>query len=319
MGFFLYLCALKSIMANYKKILNILLIALAYGYLGYKIVTYDNYAGLAERFSQAQLWQYICLFGSFLLFPVNRLCEAWKWQFLVRGFEPMNIMEAQRQVYYGTIAGFVTPYKLGEYPGRALLFRHTEQHWLTATCLGMIGGYAMTTVIVVFGLPAAVWWLAPDSSLIWSIALALLGALLAIIALPALMRRLQAREWKSEQTRLLVGSMASLSYHDIAVLLGISLVRYAVFSLQLLLTLLFCGVTLDALSMLVTLPLYYLLITVTPNVPAAEIAVRGAWAVAIFERFGSDISAAAVIATLVLWAINTILPLIIGSIVARRK
>lgn len=319
MGFFLYLCALKSIMANYKKILNILLIALAYGYLGYKIVTYDNYAGLAERFSQAQLWQYICLFGSFLLFPVNRLCEAWKWQFLVRGFEPMNIMEAQRQVYYGTIAGFVTPYKLGEYPGRALLFRHTEQHWLTATCLGMIGGYAMTTVIVVFGLPAAVWWLAPDSSLIWSIALALLGALLAIIALPALMRRLQAREWKSEQTRLLVSSMASLSYHDIAVLLGISLVRYAVFSLQLLLTLLFCGVTLDALSMLVTLPLYYLLITVTPNVPAAEIAVRGAWAVAIFERFGSDISAAAVIATLVLWAINTILPLIIGSIVARRK
>lgn len=315
----MYLCALKSIMANYKKILNILLIALAYGYLGYKIVTYDNYAGLAERFSQAQLWQYICLFGSFLLFPVNRLCEAWKWQFLVRGFEPMNIMEAQRQVYYGTIAGFVTPYKLGEYPGRALLFRHTEQHWLTATCLGMIGGYAMTTVIVVFGLPAAVWWLAPDSSLIWSIALALLGALLAIIALPALMRRLQAREWKSEQTRLLVGSMASLSYHDIAVLLGISLVRYAVFSLQLLLTLLFCGVTLDALSMLVTLPLYYLLITVTPNVPAAEIAVRGAWAVAIFERFGSDISAAAVIATLVLWAINTILPLIIGSIVARRK
>ena len=315
----MYLCALKSIMANYKKILNILLIALAYGYLGYKIVTYDNYAGLAERFSQAQLWQYICLFGSFLLFPVNRLCEAWKWQFLVRGFEPMNIMEAQRQVYYGTIAGFVTPYKLGEYPGRALLFRHTEQHWLTATCLGMIGGYAMTTVIVVFGLPAAVWWLAPDSSLIWSIALALLGALLAIIALPALMRRLQAREWKSEQTRLLVSSMASLSYHDIAVLLGISLVRYAVFSLQLLLTLLFCGVTLDALSMLVTLPLYYLLITVTPNVPAAEIAVRGAWAVAIFERFGSDISAAAVIATLVLWAINTILPLIIGSIVARRK
>jgi len=306
-------------MANYKKILSALLIALAYGYLGYKIITYDNYAGLAERFRQAELWQYICLFVSFLLFPVNRLCESWKWQFLVRGFEPMNIWEAQRQVYYGTIAGFVTPYKLGEYPGRALLFRHTKQHWLTATCMGIIGGYAMTTVIVVFGLPAAVWWLSPDSSLIWSITLALFGALLAIIALPALMRRLQAREWKSEQTRLLVSSMASLSYHDIAVLLGISLVRYAVFSLQLLLTLLFCGVKLDAVSMLVTLPLYYLLITVTPNVPAAEIAVRGAWAVAIFERFGSDISAAAVIATLLLWAINTVFPLIIGSIVARRK
>ena len=319
MVFFLYLCAFNAIMTNYKKILSIVLIALAYGYLGYKILTYDNYAGLAESFRQAELWQYICLFGSFLLFPVNRLCESWKWQFLVRGFEPMNIWEAQRQVYYGTIAGFVTPYKLGEYPGRALLFRHTKQHWLTATCMGVIGGYAMTTVIVVFGLPAAIWWLAPDSSLIWSIVLALAGAILAIIALPALMRRLQSRAWASEQARLLISTMAELSCRDIAVLLGISLVRYAVFTFQLLLTLLFCGVQLDALSMAVCLPLYYLLITVTPNVPAAEIAVRGAWAVAIFERFGADISAAAVIATLILWVINTVFPLIIGCIVARRK
>ena len=31
-------------MTNYKKILSIVLIALAYGYLGYKILTYDNYA-----------------------------------------------------------------------------------------------------------------------------------------------------------------------------------------------------------------------------------------------------------------------------------
>lgn len=306
-------------MVKGKQIVHIVLIGLAYGYLGYKIVTYDNYAGLAMQFRQAEWWQYVCLVVSVLLFPVNRLCEAWKWRFLVRGIEPMNMWEAQRQVYYGTIAGFVTPYKLGEYPGRAMLFKQTGQHWLTATCMGMIGGYAMTTVIVVLGLPAAIWWLKPDGSLLWSVALALMSATIAIFALPELMRHLRKRTWKSEQTRLLIDTMADLSYHDVAVLLGISLVRYAVFSLQLLLTLLFCGVRLDALSMVVCLPLYYLLITVTPNVPAAEIAVRGAWAVAIFERFGADICAAAVIATLVLWAVNTILPLIVGSFVAYKR
>ena len=306
-------------MEKFKKIANFVLIVLAYGFLGYKIATYDNYAELLERFSEAEWWQLLCLMVCVALFPVNRLCEAWKWQFLVRGIEPMNILEAQRQVYYGTLAGFVTPYKIGEYPGRALLFRKTGQHWLSATCMGMIGGYAMTTIIIVAGLPSVIYWLAPNSSLLWSIVSALICALAAIFALPALMRVLQQRNWKSEQSRLLIQSMAGLTPTDISKLLGISLLRYSVFIVQLLLCLLFCGVQLRIQSMIATLPLYYLLITVTPNVPAAEIAVRGAWAAVIFERFGSDVTAAAIIATLLLWLINTIFPLVVGTAVKRRQ
>ena len=306
-------------MEKFKKIANIVLIVLAYGFLGYKIATYDNYAGLLERFSAAEWWQLLCLMVCVALFPVNRLCEAWKWQFLVRGIEPMNIREAQRQVYYGTLAGFVTPYKIGEYPGRALLFRNTEQHWLSATCMGMIGGYAMTTIIIVAGLPSVIYWLAPDSSLLWSIVSALICALAAIFALPVLMRVLQQRNWESEQSRLLIQSLAALTPLDISKLLGISLLRYSVFIVQLLLCLLFCGVQLNIQSTIATLPLYYLLITVTPNVPAAEIAVRGAWAAVIFERFGSDVTAAAIIATLLLWFINTIFPLVVGTAVKRRQ
>lgn len=306
-------------MEKFKKIANFVLIVLAYGFLGYKIATYDNYAELLERFSEAEWWQLLCLMVCVALFPVNRLCEAWKWQFLVRGIEPMNILEAQRQVYYGTLAGFVTPYKIGEYPGRALLFRKTGQHWLSATCMGMIGGYAMTTIIIVAGLPSVIYWLAPNSSLLWSIVSALICALAAIFALPVLMRVLQQRNWKSEQSRLLIQSMAGLTPTDISKLLGISLLRYSVFIVQLLLCLLFCGVHLRIQSMIATLPLYYLLITVTPNVPAAEIAVRGAWAAVIFERFGSDVTAAAIIATLLLWLINTIFPLVVGTVVKRRQ
>lgn len=305
-------------MKRYKQILNIVLLVAAYGYLGYKILTYDNYAGLAGQFAMAKPWQYVCLLVCFMLFPLNRFFEACKWRYLVRGIEPMDLREAQRQVYYGTLAGFVTPYKIGEYPGRALLFRHTQTNWLSATCLGLIGGYAMTTVIVVAGLPSALLRLAPGSSMYGSLILALVGAVLAITALPAIMRRLEKRTWKNERTRLLVTSMAQLNLRDAAVLIGISLLRYLCFLTQLELCLLFCGVCLDPLTTVYLLPLYWLMITVTPNVPAAELAVRGAWAVALFERFGADVSAAAVIATMLLWTINTIPPLIIGSMVKRK-
>lgn len=291
----------------------------AYGFLGYKVVTYDNYPALVEQFRQAAGWQWLCLILCFVLFPANRFFEAWKWQYLMRSIEPMDLWEAQRQVYYGTIAGFVTPYKLGEYPGRALLFRHTEMHWLVATCLGLIGGYAMTTVVVVAGLPAAIYWLSPDSSSIGSLVLSLVGAVLAIVALPAVMRRLDKRSWKSERTRVLIHNMAELSVRDAGVLMGMSLLRYICFLFQLWLCLLFCGVQLDAVSTLITMPLYWMMVTITPNVPMAEIAVRGAWALVIYGRWGEDICAAATIAAILLWVINTIPPLIVGGLVKKQN
>ena len=303
---------------KFTRILNVLLIVAAYGYLGYKVATYDNYAGLLAQMREAGVWQWLCLAGCVLLFPLNRFLEAWKWRYLVRGIEPMGLMEAQRQVYYGTIAGFVLPYKIGEYPGRAMLFRQPGDHWLTATCLGLIGGYAMTMVIVLCGLPAAVLRFASNDSLWWSAGLIIAGGVLAAVALPAVMRQLQSRTWKSNKSRMLVTNIAHLTFTDVLALLGISLLRYGCFLLQLLMMLLFCRVILDPVTMLTTMTLYYLLITVTPNVPAAEVAVRGAWAAVLFEPFSADVAASAVIATMLLWAVNTILPLIVGSLVIRR-
>lgn len=300
---------------RYKKIFNLLLIVAAYGFLGYKILTYDNYAELWARFVHASWWQWAAVGCCVCLFPLNRFFESCKWRYLVRDIEPMNLWEAQRQVYYGTIAGFVTPYKLGEYPGRAMLFRHTQQHWLTATCLGLVGGYAMTVVIIVFGLPSAVTWLMPSRSVLWSIGLTLVVALATFFVLPAVMRRLQHRSFRSAQSRELVDMLAKLGVQEIVVLVGLSMLRYMCFVVQLYLALMFCGVNLGMPALLLTLPLYYMLITVTPNVPAAEIAVRGAWAVAVFEPFGSDVSAAATIAAMLAWAVNTILPLLVGTVI----
>ena len=56
---------------------------------------------------------------------------------------------------------------------------------------------------------------------------------------------------------------------------------------------------------LVKTPIYYLMVTITPNVPIAEVGVRGAWAVVLFG------SVNAALAGVLLWAINTLLPCLI--------
>jgi D-alanyl-lipoteichoic acid acyltransferase DltB (MBOAT superfamily) len=50
------------------------------------------------------------------------------------------------------------------------------------------------------------------------------------------------------------------------------------------------------------LPIYYLLVTITPNVPIAEVGVRGAWAIVVFGSMN------AALAGVLLWVINTLLP-----------
>ena len=50
---------------------------------------------------------------------------------------------------------------------------------------------------------------------------------------------------------------------------------------------------------------YYLLVTITPNVPIAEVGVRGAWAIVVFG------TANAALAGVLLWGINTLLPCLI--------
>ena len=55
-------------------------------------------------------------------------------------------------------------------------------------------------------------------------------------------------------------------------------------------------------SIILSLPIYFLLVTVTPNIPIVEAGVRGAWAMFLFG------SVNAALAGVLLWAINTLLP-----------
>ena len=86
--------------------------------------------------------------------------------------------------------------------------------------------------------------------------------------------------------------------------MGQSLVRLLCWCVQLVLVLYALGaVTGDGLRVMgYGLPIYYLLVTVTPNVPIAEVGVRGAWAIVVFGSMN------AAFAGVLLWVINTLLP-----------
>ena len=289
-----------------KKVLQWGIALAAYCFLGYTLCTFDHYSDFALFFRGASGRHYVALVVCLVLMPLNLLLEAWKWQTLLKPIEVIGIGEAMRQVCYGMAGAFVTPYRIGDYPARVLLLRD-KSHYVPAMTLAVVGSVALTAVILMLGIPAFAlsftdfqgYFTGNGQTYLWLVSL-LLGVVLLVLALVPFM-----------------GKRYGIKYSDCGIILLQSLLRYFCFSLQLWLILYACGVVLSPMVSIVSIPLYYLFVTVTPNMPIADVGIRGAWAVFVFGQYMHDVQASIILATTCLWVINTLLPVLFGAVGVR--
>ncbi len=266
------------------------LVALAAcGYLIYRLVIFDDYASLWTSLAGMSWSQIAALILCIALMPVNMSLEAWRWRTLL----PMSWREAHRQVYYSKLAGLITPWRLGEYPARAIL----RNEWTQTLSMGAIGSATMTIAIIAAGITAMIMdngqWTMDNYFLLVLAVLLLL--LLALFFAPRLLHR-----WAKVSHRLIIISTLQ------------SLVRLACWCVQLYLVLSALGAISNLQSAIFNLPIYYLLVTITPNVPIAEVGVRGAWAILVFGSMN------AALAGVLLWVINTLLPCLIWPFLRKK-
>jgi len=301
-----------------KKIYHIIewVIALAAcGYLAYRLAIYDDYATLWASLRSMDVGQWLALVLCVLLMPVNMSLEAWRWKTLMNGDALLNDAndgmmtwkEAHRQVYYSKLAGLITPWKLGEYPARGLLMKNDGNGangglWSRVLSMGAVGSATMTAAIVIAGL-GALGLLGTLGPLVNSAYYLLVGAVLLLLIVALVLAPRLLRRWATVSRRLILIS------------LGQSFVRLACWCVQLYLVLFALGAlgTLGVLGSLVNCPVYYLLVTITPNVPIAEVGVRGAWAITLFG------SVNAAFAGVLLWGINTLLPCLIWPFLRKNE
>ena len=168
--------------------------------------------------------------------------------------------------------------------------------------MGAVGSATMTFAIVLAGLVSLVILVFLDQLVQLSLAYYLLVSLvlilliLALVFAPRLLRR-----WAEVSHKLILISTAQ------------SLVRLACWCVQLALVLYALGAFHLSLFTFHLLPVYYLLVTITPNVPIAEVGVRGAWAIMVFGSMN------AALAGVLLWGINTLLPCLIWPFLRKNE
>lgn len=298
----------------------------ACGYLIWRLATYEDYASLAASLRAMGWKEWGALVLCVALMPVNMAIEAWRWKTLWNGEwlmvngEGISFYEAQRQVYYSKLAGLITPWRLGEYPSRAILMAQ-EMHnsqctiqnaseskdssvWPQVLSMGAVGSATMTFAIVLAGAGAIALGALSLEIGNWKLEneyIYLVGAVMVLlIAGLALAPRLLKR-WATVSHGLILKSV------------GQSLVRLVCWCVQLALVLWALGAIFDFRFLIFDLPVYYLFVTITPNVPIAEVGVRGAWAIVVFG------TANAALAGVILWAINTLLPCLIWPFLRKKQ
>ena len=194
------------------------------------------------------------------------------------------------------------PWRLGEYPARAML----QGEWKQTLSMGALASATMTTAIIMAGVAGAAF----SPAILPYVGGSYLYALCAVIAVLAIVFALAPallRQWAQVNHGLMLRSI------------GQSLIRLSCWCVQLALVLWALGafsIQPSAVSIqpsVFSLPVYYLLVTITPNVPIAEAGVRGAWAVVLFG------SVNAALAGVLLWTINTLLPCLVGPFITNNK
>ena len=293
----------------------------ACAFLIWKLATYDDYASLWATL-QAMSWpQWLAIIACIALMPLNMGLEAWRWMTLMNGTSRLALnverlasqeligwKEAHQQVYYSKLAGLITPWKLGEYPARAVLLNESQESrvksqetWAKVLSMGAVGSATMTAVIIACGAIAMIAdfrFKILDLRFSYLIIIALILLLLgfALYFSPRLLKR-----W------------AVVSHRLVAISLGQSFLRLLCWCVQLALVLWALGAVSNQYSVFSLSFVYYLLVTITPNVPIAEVGVRGAWAIAVFGSMN------AALAGVLLWVVNTLLPCISWFFIYKKK
>ena len=254
--------------------------------------------------------------AALALVPVNIGLEAYRWGRLVRRIAPeVRHRDALRAVVGSYPLGLLTPGRVGDYVGRAVYLRAIppgasaaltfgERMATLAACLvgGLValGPYLQATVAASPLWPAVVGVGAVGT-----------GALVLGVLFPDVARVALSAVLPFAPVRRALAAFGQIPQGEAATLLALSFVRYAVFSAQFVLLVRAVAPGADLGGVALGVALVFFAKSAVPQVTLGDLGVREGAAVFFLGAYGVA-PAAALDASLALFALNLALPALVG-------
>lgn len=254
-----------------------------------------------------------------LLTPVNWAFEAWKWQKLALKIENITFWEAYRGVLVGLTFATATPMMLGDYAGKILMLKSDKR--LQSIGAILLGNGMQLYISLLFGAISYVFfiiWSQPTPIFLhFTIVFILIIALLTGLLLSFQFQKIDNLSTENKILKYILKYISVLKYYNIQELRNVFFIasaRYIVFTIQFLIVLKIFGVNLSISILLAGIGIIFLAKTLGSVLNfLGDLSVRELTSVYYFSYFGANTSLIAS-ATLMIWLINVLLPIAVGSL-----
>jgi uncharacterized membrane protein YbhN (UPF0104 family) len=311
-------------MQSSKKIgflIKLLIILLTFWFLYQKVFVDKTFNDLSKWFvdtlkNKSPLPLFVVLF----LMLLNWFVESLKWKYLINKLETVSVWLSFKAIFLGITVSIFTPNRIGEFGGR--IFCLTNADRIKAVISTMLGNLSQLLATVLFGCLAICYFLFNFNNLLGfdytSIRLLLL-LLNVFLFFGSLFLYLNASYLtivlnKIPFLKKYIDYLKVFSYYSRKELLNIlffSMFRYSIFTFQFYLLLHFFDVEVSFTSSAAMSALTFFTMSIIPTIAITELFARGSVAI-LFYGLLSDNLIGITMAASSLWAINLVLPAIIG-------
>ena len=297
-------------------LLKIIVFIVAWGYVVYQFMTMEQ--DVTVIFTDEHFSVSVFLVVCALLF-VNWGLEARKWQLLVNRSQPISFGKAVSGVLVGLPLALITPNRIGEIGGRAIVLEKGYKNAVFATFLGSLMQFSSTLLFGVLGVVLYLVFLphtqAVESASWISLCVVVVCAVVVFVCKDQRWLKLVClRVIGKNFYRKLMQLIHIYNVKDVLKTLLMSLLRYCVFSLQFMFFISMLIPELSFVELFVGITLTYLFTTIIPTSVLGEIGIRGSVAMFIFEAFTSQVAIIFQV-SLLIWIINIVVPTLIGSVI----
>ncbi len=317
--------ASENILTKNKSWLIIIVkLSIAAGIL-YYLISYINYNEIISAIEGANL---LLLFAAFALSFVNIYLQFFKWKLTCK--KVLNESKNSKiltSLFYGLSAGAITPARVGEYFGRAIVFKNKPM--LQVTVATLVDKFFPLMMVVFFGSMAVIFFLYFYYEVSVYIVFSLFIVVFTLFYLLAIIIRsenfwnsvLFNRLNKSKHFKkffLQLQSLGKLDKKYFTKMSVISFLFYSCFLLQYALLVSAFSHNNEIINYLWAGNLIMFVKTVIPPISLGELGIREGASVFFLTKF-SELSSVAFNASIFLFIINILLPALVGLILLLKK
>ncbi len=290
-------------------------------YYGLYLLSKDHFSQLAELDTNNIEIHYVPLVAAILLVLPNWFIEALKWKISLRPVQYLSLGNSIIGVLKGIPPSLFTPNRVGEAIGRPSVLQkgnRIQGALATAYC-----GFSQMPIMMMCGVLSCVYFSCMDVEFAhttfltkwWFILIGVVATILLVLLFlfPKYTIPFVKNSDKSKGLRSRLQFFCNYTYREKVCLLGVSLARFIVYSIQNYLTILSLGIPIGFVDGMMSVFLIYALMSFVPRPALAELGVRCSATVLVLKGYTADYTLPT-ISSIILWSINLLLPAICGAV-----